>query len=183
MKASEDAAPPPARLLAAAGALLLAAPVLSSCGFDYATDRAYTPGAGANDRDAKVDVLGAVVVCAEDGSGTFIASFSNNDTDEPATVSAIAGAGDDAALDDRRLRPDRDPGRAASSTSAAPTAADRRRPATSRPATSSTLTFTFGNGEHRRAGRPDVADCDEYAGLDADGRRDREHARRASTVH
>ena len=75
-----------ARLLAAAGALLLAAPVLSSCGFDYATDRVYTPGAGTNDQDAEVDVLGAVVVSAEDGSGTLITSFSNNDADEPATV-------------------------------------------------------------------------------------------------
>ena len=68
-----------ARLLAAAGALLLAAPVLSSCGFNYATDRPYTPAAGTNDQDGDVDVLGAVVVSAEDGSGTLIATFSNND--------------------------------------------------------------------------------------------------------
>ncbi len=41
-------------------------------------------------------MLGAVVVSGQDGSGTFIASFSNNDQDEPATVVSIAGAGDDA---------------------------------------------------------------------------------------
>src|ERR1700760_4438225 len=82
------------RVLAAAGALALAT-VLSSCGFDYATDRVYTPGAGVNDRDADVDVLAAVVVSAQEGSGTFIASFANNDQDNPATVTSIAGADDD----------------------------------------------------------------------------------------
>ncbi len=44
----------PARLLASVGALALAA-TLSSCGFDYATDREYTPTAGVNDRDAQVE--------------------------------------------------------------------------------------------------------------------------------
>src|SRR3954452_17924372 len=87
-----------ARLLTAAGALLLAAPVLTSCGFDYATDRPYTPGAGTNDQSQKVDVLAAVVVSAEDGSGTLITSFSNNTTDATATVTAIAGSGDDSDL-------------------------------------------------------------------------------------
>ena len=43
-------------------------------------------------------MLGAVVVSAEDGSGTLITTFSNNVEDEPATVTAIAGAGDDSAL-------------------------------------------------------------------------------------
>jgi hypothetical protein len=80
-----------ARLLAAAGALLLAAPVLTSCGFDYATDRDYTPGAGTNDRDALVDVLAAVVVSGQEGSGTFIASFANNVEDKEATVTGITG--------------------------------------------------------------------------------------------
>src|SRR4051794_11310979 len=87
-----------ARLLTAAGVLLLAAPVLTSCGFDYATDRPYTPGAGTNDQDAHVDVLGAVIVSAEDGSGTLITSFSNNKTDASATVTAIAGSGADDGL-------------------------------------------------------------------------------------
>ncbi|WP_460835498.1 copper chaperone PCu(A)C [Nocardioides hungaricus] len=76
------------RVLAAAGALTLAT-VLSSCGFDYATDRQYTPAAGANDRDARVDVLGATVVSAQEGSGTFVASFANNVTDAAATVESM----------------------------------------------------------------------------------------------
>ncbi len=44
------------------GSLLLAAPLLSSCGFNYATDRPNTVAAGANNRDGAVDVLGAVIV-------------------------------------------------------------------------------------------------------------------------
>lgn len=75
------------------GALLLTAP-LSSCGFDLATNRVYTPAAGANDRDASVDVLNAVIVSAEEGSGTFIATFVNNDTEEPARVEAIQASGE-----------------------------------------------------------------------------------------
>ena len=72
----------------AAGALLLAAP-LSSCGFDNATERVYTPAAGANNRDATVDVLGAVIVSAEEGSGTFVATFVNNDQVEDGVVEGI----------------------------------------------------------------------------------------------
>jgi hypothetical protein len=72
-------------------ALALTAPALTSCGFDYATDRYYTPANGANNRDGAVDVLGAVVVSTEPGSGTFIASLSNNSTTEPATFSELTG--------------------------------------------------------------------------------------------
>ena len=65
--------------------------MLTSCGFDYATDRIYTPATGVNNREASVDVLGAVIVSADDGSGTFVASFANNSTEEPATVEALEG--------------------------------------------------------------------------------------------
>jgi hypothetical protein len=44
------------RPLATAAAVLALAVPLSSCGFDYATDRDYTPGSGANNRDGVVDV-------------------------------------------------------------------------------------------------------------------------------
>jgi hypothetical protein len=71
--------------------LAVCAPVLTSCGFDYATDRIYTPATGVNNREASVDVLGAVIVSAEEGSGVFIASFANNSTEEPATVEALEG--------------------------------------------------------------------------------------------
>jgi hypothetical protein len=77
-------------LTLATGALALCA--LTSCGFNYATDREYTPAVGVNNRDASVDVLGAVVVSSEEGSGTFIASFANNDTEEPASFEGLEGA-------------------------------------------------------------------------------------------
>lgn len=71
--------------------LAICAPALTSCGFDYATDRIYTPATGVNNRDASVDVLGAVVVSAEDGSGTFIASFANNDSVKTVSVEGLEG--------------------------------------------------------------------------------------------
>ena len=77
-------------LVSAATVVALAAP-LSSCGFDYATDRNYTPGSGANNRDGDVDVLSAVVVSAAKGSGTFIASLSNNGSEKEETFTAVAG--------------------------------------------------------------------------------------------
>ena len=36
-------------------------------------------------------MLGAVIVSAEEGSGVFVASFANNDTEESATVEALGG--------------------------------------------------------------------------------------------
>ena len=40
------------KLATAIGALVLAVPGLSACGFNYATDREYTPGNGTNDLTA-----------------------------------------------------------------------------------------------------------------------------------
>src|SRR3954454_14920103 len=88
---------PSARMLAAAGALALAT-TLSSCGFNVATNRVYIPAAGVNDREASVDVLNAVVVSGQEGSGRFVGSFSNNDTLKRATVTSIKGAGNDASV-------------------------------------------------------------------------------------
>src|ERR1700752_1769155 len=65
----------PAALLV--GAFLLAVLGLSACGFNYATDREYTPAAGLNYKSGTVDVLNALIVSSEEGSGTFIASLSN----------------------------------------------------------------------------------------------------------
>jgi hypothetical protein len=80
------------RTLALATCLVAAcAPVLTSCGFNYATDRIYTPAAGVNNREGPIDVLGAVVVSAEEGSGTFVASLANNSTVETGTVESFEG--------------------------------------------------------------------------------------------
>ena len=79
------------RPLATASAVLALAAPLSSCGFDHATDRDYTVAGGANNREGDVDVLSAVVVSGAEGSGTFVASFSNNDTDEEQSLTAVTG--------------------------------------------------------------------------------------------
>lgn len=85
----------------AAAALLLGAPALAACG-EYPTDQVYTPGVGTNDRSSSVDVLHAVVVAEEDGTGVFIAGLANNDQREADGLSSVAGARDDA---DLRLTP------------------------------------------------------------------------------
>jgi copper(I)-binding protein len=77
-------------LVSAATVVALAAP-LSSCGFDYATDRVYDVTSANENREGVVDVLGAVVVSAAEGSGTFVASLSNNDSTEEQTFTAVAG--------------------------------------------------------------------------------------------
>ena len=81
------------RLLATAAAVVALAAPLSSCGFDYATDRVYTLTSGANNREGDVDVLSAVVVSAAEGSGTFVASLSNNDPDAEQTFTAVGRRG------------------------------------------------------------------------------------------
>ena len=84
------------RTALAAVTLVLSAPLLAACGFNAATDRVYTPAMGANERDASVDVLGAVIVSTEGDSGTFVATFVNNDPTEAATLTGIESAGEPA---------------------------------------------------------------------------------------
>lgn len=79
---------------AATGVLVLTVPVLSSCGFNFATDQVYTPAVGANDRDSRVDVLNAIIVATEDGAGTLVGTLVNND---------ISGPGNDFADADHQL--------------------------------------------------------------------------------
>ena len=151
-----------ARLLASAGALVLVT-TLTSCGFDNATDRVYTPAAGVNDREGGVDVLGAVIVSAQEGSGTFIASFANNDQLEPATVDAVAGAGDDAELEVTDFEPiEIAPGALVN------LATDGGIVLTGDfgPGDFVTLTVTFGDGDSVEVDIPTVTDCAEWEGLD-----------------
>lgn len=82
------------RSTAIAASAFALATTLSSCGFDYATDRVYTPAAGPLNRDATVDVLSAVIVSAAPGSGTFIVGLSNNSGSESITFDALRPVGD-----------------------------------------------------------------------------------------
>lgn len=85
------------RSIATAAAVLLV-PTLSACGFDRPTDRVYNPGVGVNERSGSVDVLHALVVSGEDGSGTVVAGLVNNDLEEDDALTGIQGAGEDRAV-------------------------------------------------------------------------------------
>jgi hypothetical protein len=84
----------------AAAAVLAAAPVLSSCGVNFGaqTDQVYQPGTGVDDRSGSVDVINALIVSGDDGSGTVVAGLVNNDEQNPDTLKDVAGAGDDGSV-------------------------------------------------------------------------------------
>lgn len=70
---------------------------LSACGavdrirgFDYATDREYTPAAGTNNRTGNVDILGAAVVSAQEGSGTLVVTLTTT-SEEDSELTQVAG--------------------------------------------------------------------------------------------
>jgi hypothetical protein len=75
-------------------ALVLALPGVTACGFNYATDRDYTPANGVNDRSGLVDVLNAVIVSSTEGSGTFITSLSNNTRTETISLDSLSFVAD-----------------------------------------------------------------------------------------
>ena len=79
----------PHRLALLFGALVLAAPALSACGFNYATDRQNTIINGVSNQDGTVDVLNAMIVSGEAGSGTFITTLSNNDPTETISLESL----------------------------------------------------------------------------------------------
>lgn len=81
----------PVRRRLAALAMVLLLPALGACGFGYQTDQVYQPAVGVNDRSGDVNVFGAVVVSGSEGSGTFVASFVNTATDQPAKLTSITG--------------------------------------------------------------------------------------------
>lgn len=79
----------------AAAVAVVAAPVLSSCGFDAQTNQVYNPAVGTQDQSGSVDILNAVVVSGSDGSGTLIATLVNNDLTEDDKLTSVSGAGEE----------------------------------------------------------------------------------------
>lgn len=69
-------------------ALVPAALTLSSCGFDYPTDRVNTIAGGQNNRDADVDALGIRVLATAQGEGRLIGALANN-LDETAALESV----------------------------------------------------------------------------------------------
>ncbi|MDN4162525.1 hypothetical protein [Nocardioides abyssi] len=146
----------------ALGALVLTVPVLSSCGFNPATDRVNTISMSGNDRSGDVDIVGAVIVSERAGSGTFLTTFSNYHEADPTEFDSITGgdgttveAGEFQPLEIKegglvsllqeggvRLTGDFDPGDFVP------------------------LTLGFSSGEEITVTVPVVPACDEYEGLD-----------------
>lgn len=145
------------KLAMAACATALTAPVLSSCGFNYATDEPYTPAAGTNNHEGEVDVLSAVVVAAQSDSGTLLAGLSNSNDDEARTLTGISGDGITVDLEPVEVPPGgfvnlRD--------------VDAHVSGTFEEGNVLQLTAEFDSGESLELDVPVVTSCDEYEGLD-----------------
>ncbi len=152
------------RLLVTAAAVVALAAPLSSCGFSYATDREYTPGSGANNRDGDVDVLSAVVVSAAEGSGTFVASLANNGSTAEETFTAVAGQ--DTEVTAAEFEPITIP--AGGLVNLADPAADIVLTGTFKAGDVVPLTVDFGNGQRVSLNVPVVSDDTGYwEGMDA----------------
>lgn len=82
------------RLLSAA-ALVLAGGTLAGCSLAMPTDAVYTQAAGTNNRDGQIDVLNAVIVSTDNGSGTFVATLVNNQSPQVAEDGTITETTDE----------------------------------------------------------------------------------------
>lgn len=147
----------------ALAALLPLAAVLTSCGFDYPTDRVNTIAAGVNDRDGEVDVLGARVVAFSEGKGRLIGTlvYNDNDADGPVTLVEVVGAGITVTAEDAEIEvpPNRHVNLAADDAPALAvdgdfTAGDFVE-----------LTYSFDNSETVTVEVPVVKPCHQYAGI------------------
>lgn len=79
------------KLALAAGLLCVAAPVLSSCGFDYATDRPNVIAHGGfHLADEGMRVLATRIVASDDHHGIFVATIALNPTADPITAASTA---------------------------------------------------------------------------------------------
>lgn len=140
-------------------AILLVA--LTGCVKQFATDRPYTPSAGTNSQDASVDVLNAVIVASDDGSGTFIATFANNEPEET-TFQALEG------IDQTQVTADKFSPMDIPADGALNLATDGGVELSGDFALGNfvPLSVQFGNGEQVEMQVPVVPNCGDFAGLD-----------------
>lgn len=141
-----------------AGTVVLAAPLLTACGFDYATDREYTPAVGTQNRDEDIDVLNAVIVSAHEGSGTFAAGLSNS-TEEDVELTRLSSTGDIEA----DFEPVEVPGRGFVNLAEE---AEVHVTGEFSPGEVVELTLEFGDGTEVDIKAPVVTNCDEFEGVD-----------------
>jgi hypothetical protein len=150
----------------AIGALLLL-PVLSACGFDYATDRVNDITAGHTNRDYRVDVNNALIVAGQPDSGTLVGQLVNNESDKEddndIVLTSVTSGTDAAAAEFEPLTIPaagqvqlHDAGIRIDGSFEAGDVYD--------------VTLTFDNGEVVELALPVVTQCGQYEGLDdADG--------------
>jgi hypothetical protein len=148
---------------ALAGALVLALAGLTSCGFDLATDRPYTPGEGTNEDSGDVKIRSALIVSAQPNGGTFIVTLVNSATtersgNEPA-LTGISGPN----LEVGEFEPiEVVPGQAVNlATEGGITISGDFDAGQALP-----LTLSFADGFSADLNVPVVTACDEYEGLD-----------------
>ena len=143
-------------------AALVLAPMLSSCGFDQPTDRVYNPGVGVNDRSGTVDVLHALVVSGQDGTGTLVAGLVNNDEQRGDSLTGVAGSGEDSGVTATIPAPiDIKPAGAVQLADEKTPIAVKGKAITS--GSFVTLTFTFSHGESVTLDVPVVAHRGDFA--------------------
>jgi hypothetical protein len=75
-------------------ALVLASCSFGTSNFDAQTNQFYTPAEGVNERSGGVDLLNALVVADEAGTGRFIAALVNNSDLTDDSLTGVQGAGE-----------------------------------------------------------------------------------------
>lgn len=128
------------RSLAALLLTVSVAATLSSCGFDYPTDRVNQIAAGANNREGDVEVLGIRVLATAGGQGRVIGSIDNNLL-EPVTLTGITSPDGDVTADIEPLKLDADTAVNLATESNLPVTGDFE------PGQVVSLEFTFSDGE------------------------------------
>ncbi len=149
----------------ALGALLLTVP-LTSCGFDLATDRVNTISPGATNRDATIDVLNAVIVSADEGSGVLVATLVNNDGGAAGTLDAVTPADETVQVGEFT------PIEVAPDGAVNLAAADQQGIAVTgelQAGDSIPMSIEISGGQVVEVEVPVVANCGEFAGIDGDG--------------
>jgi copper(I)-binding protein len=142
----------------AIGALLLA-PVLSSCGFGYATDRVNELTPGHTDRGGTVDVLNALIVAEQPDSGTLVGQLANNDPDDDIVLDSVTSGADGTEAEFEPLT-------VPAGGTAQLSDAGIRIEGTFEAGEVYDVTLGFDNGEEVELAVPVVTQCGQYEGFD-----------------
>jgi hypothetical protein len=145
--------------------LLPLAAALTSCGFDYPTDRVNTIAAGTNNREAEVDVLGARVVAFAQGEGRLIGTlvYNDNDAEEPATLDEVSGEGVTVELPEVQVEPNSSVNLGATDGPAVPVSGEFTA------GEFLELTYSFSTQESVTLEVPVVKACGQYADIQGPG--------------